>query len=149
MRHLRQIYGLGLLRKCYKTIVVRGLTRDQSRKIEHESSHAVAQCIYAAPNSMDENTTTSSRHPLSIYLIAFLVGIYSLIKWSKHGHESLIFTSILLIALELISAFSLKWFKQPALSLNLGFVGMSVHALNIIYQSGGVVDSTKLTGYLC
>ena len=81
---------------------------------------------------------------LSLFtLIAFLVGIYSLIKWSKHGHESLIFTSILLIALELISAFSLKWFKQPALSLNLGFVGMSVHALNIIYQSGGVVDSTQ------
>ncbi|ELH7809618.1 chemotaxis protein [Vibrio harveyi] len=81
---------------------------------------------------------------LSLFtFIAFLVGIYSLIKWSKHGHESLIFTSVLLIALELISAFSLRWFKQPALSLNLGFVGMSVHALNIIYQSGGVVDSTQ------
>ncbi|WP_431786598.1 methyl-accepting chemotaxis protein [Vibrio harveyi] len=81
---------------------------------------------------------------LSLFtFIAFLVGIYSLIKWSKHGYESLIFTSVLLIALELISAFSLRWFKQPALSLNLGFVGMSVHALNIIYQSGGVVDSTQ------
>ncbi|WP_447470794.1 methyl-accepting chemotaxis protein [Vibrio harveyi] len=81
---------------------------------------------------------------LSLFtFIAFLVGIYSLIKWSKHGHESLIFTSVFLIALELISALSLKWFKQPALSLNLGFVGMSVHALNIIYQSGGVVDSTQ------
>ncbi|MFV8406441.1 methyl-accepting chemotaxis protein [Vibrio harveyi] len=81
---------------------------------------------------------------LSLFtFIAFLVGIYSLIKWSKHGHESLIFTSVLLIALELISAFSLRWFKQPALSLNFGFVGMSVHALNIIYQSGGVVDSTQ------
>ncbi|MGR2803320.1 methyl-accepting chemotaxis protein [Vibrio harveyi] len=81
---------------------------------------------------------------LSLFtFIAFLVGIYSLIKWSKHGHESLIFTSVLLIALELISAFSLRWFKQPALSLNLGFVGMSVHALNIIYQSGGLVDSTQ------
>lgn len=81
---------------------------------------------------------------LSLFtFIAFLVGIYSLIKWSKHGHESLIFTSVLLIVLELISAFSLRWLKQPALSLNLGFVGMSVHALNIIYQSGGVVDSTQ------
>lgn len=81
---------------------------------------------------------------LSLFtFIAFLVGIYSLIKWSKHGHESLIFTSVLLIVLELISAFSLRWLNQPALSLNLGFVGMSVHALNIIYQSGGVVDSTQ------
>lgn len=81
---------------------------------------------------------------LSLFtFIAFLVGIYSLIKWFKHGHESLILTSVILITLELISASSLKWFKQPALSLNLGFVGMSVHALNIIYQSGGVVDSTQ------
>ncbi|MDW2313553.1 chemotaxis protein, partial [Vibrio sp. 1075] len=81
---------------------------------------------------------------LSLFtFIAFLVGIYSLIKWFKHGHESLILTSVILITLELLSASSLKWFKQPALSLNLGFVGMSVHALNIIYQSGGVVDSTQ------
>lgn len=81
---------------------------------------------------------------LSLFtFIAFLVGIYSLIKWFKHGHESLILTSVILITLELVSASSLKWFKQPALSLNLGFVGMSVHALNIIYQSGGVVDSTQ------
>ncbi|MCV5745470.1 hypothetical protein OFN42_35235, partial [Escherichia coli] len=55
----------------------------------------------------------------------------------------MILTSVILITLELLSASSLKWFKQPALSLNLGFVGMSVHALNIIYQSGGVVDSTQ------
>lgn len=54
---------------------------------------------------------------LSLFtFIAFLVGIYSLIKWFKHGHESLILTSVILITLELVSASSLKWFKQPALS---------------------------------
>ncbi|MGY3569315.1 methyl-accepting chemotaxis protein [Vibrio paucivorans] len=81
---------------------------------------------------------------LSLFtFIAFLVGIYSFIKWSKHGHEALIFTSMLLIALELASAATLRFAKQPALALNIGFVGMTVHALNIIYQSGGVVDSTQ------
>tara|TARA_Y100001960_G_C14732979_1_gene858649 strand:- start:33 stop:1451 length:1419 start_codon:yes stop_codon:yes gene_type:complete len=75
--------------------------------------------------------------------IAFLVGLYSLIKWSKHGHESLIFTSVLLIVFELLAGSTLKVLKQPLMALNLGFVGMAVHALNIIYQSGGVVDSTQ------
>lgn len=75
--------------------------------------------------------------------IAFLVGAYSLIKWTKNGEETLVFTSIFLIVLELISAIVLKITKRPVLALNFGFVGMSVHALNIIYQSGGVVESTQ------
>ena len=75
--------------------------------------------------------------------IAFIVGLYSLIKWSKHGEQLLIATSIFLIVLELVSAIVLKLSKNPILALNFGFVGMAVHALNIIYQSGGVVDSTQ------
>ncbi|NOI58592.1 methyl-accepting chemotaxis protein [Vibrio coralliilyticus] len=81
---------------------------------------------------------------LSLFtFIAFLVGLYSFIKWSKHSHDSLVLTSVFLIALELISAAFLKWFKHPGFALNLGFFGMTVHALNIIYQSGGVVESTQ------
>lgn len=81
---------------------------------------------------------------LSLFtFIAFLVGLYSFIKWSKHSHDSLVLTSVFLIVLELISAACLKWFKHPGFALNLGFVGMAVHALNIIYQSGGVVESTQ------
>ncbi|MEZ8100331.1 methyl-accepting chemotaxis protein [Vibrio bivalvicida] len=81
---------------------------------------------------------------LSLFtFIAFLVGIYSLIKWSKHGHDSLIMTSVLLIGFELAAVACLKAIKNPTIALNLGFIGMSVHALNIIYQSGGVVESTQ------
>jgi len=81
---------------------------------------------------------------LSLFtFIAFLVGIYSLIKWSKHGHDSLIMTSVLLIAFELAAAACLKVVKNPTFALNLGFIGMAVHALNIIYQSGGVVESSQ------
>ncbi|MBE4577760.1 chemotaxis protein [Vibrio navarrensis] len=96
--------------------------------------------------SQSEWTSAQQRQAdiLSLFtFIAFLVGVYSLIKWSKHGSESLVTTSIALIALELLAAFCLKWFKNPTLALNLGFVGMTLHALNIIYQSGGVVDSTQ------
>lgn len=81
---------------------------------------------------------------LSLFtFIAFLVGLYSFIKWSKHSHDSLVLTSVFLIVLELISAACLRWLKHPGFALNLGFVGMTVHALNIIYQSGGVVESTQ------
>ena len=50
--------------------------------------------------------------------IAFLVGAYSLIKWTKNGEETLVFTSIFLIVLELISATFLKISKRPVLALN-------------------------------
>lgn len=52
-------------------------------------------------------------------------------------------TSVLLIGFELAAAACLKLLKNPIVALNLGFIGMSVHALNIIYQSGGVVESTQ------
>ncbi|HAU8250212.1 TPA: methyl-accepting chemotaxis protein [Vibrio vulnificus] len=81
---------------------------------------------------------------LSLFtFIAFLVGLYSLFKWSRHGHESLITTSIALILCELAAAAVLRWSRKPILALNIGFVGMVTHALNIIYQSGGVVESTQ------
>lgn len=81
---------------------------------------------------------------LSLFtFIAFLVGLYSLFKWSRHGHESLITTSIALILCELAATAVLRWSRKPILALNIGFVGMVTHALNIIYQSGGVVESTQ------
>ncbi|EAS64184.1 methyl-accepting chemotaxis protein [Photobacterium angustum] len=91
-------------------------------------------------------TTAQQRQAdiLSLFtFIAFLVGIYSFIKWSNHGHDNLVFTSVILIVLELLAISSLRWLQQPLMSLNLGFIGMAIHALNIIYQSGGVVDSTQ------
>ena len=75
--------------------------------------------------------------------LAFLVGCYSLIKWTNHDHQFLILTSLLLILIEIVAALCLKFTQNSSMALNLGFVGMAVHALNIIYQSGGVVDSTQ------
>ncbi|OIQ26701.1 methyl-accepting chemotaxis protein [uncultured Vibrio sp.] len=81
---------------------------------------------------------------LSLFtFIAFLVGLYSLIKWNKNGHDALVMTSAALILLEMVSAATLRWLKNPFVALNIGFVGMALHALNIIYQSGGVVESTQ------
>ncbi|EAS43906.1 chemotaxis protein [Photobacterium profundum] len=76
-------------------------------------------------------------------LLSFFVGMYSLIKWYKHDHSLLIITSLLLIACEVFAGLMLRVFKTPELALNLGFVGMVVHAFNIVYQSGGIVNSTQ------
>ena len=91
-----------------------------------------------------DNQTARQADIISLFtFIAFLVGVYSLLKWSRHQHEALIITSILLILLELASAMLLRVTRRAGLALNIGFVGMTLHALNIIYQSGGIVDSTQ------
>ncbi|NAW66960.1 methyl-accepting chemotaxis protein [Photobacterium halotolerans] len=76
-------------------------------------------------------------------LISFFVGLYSWIKWSSHAHTSLIITSITLIGCEILAGLTVRWLKQIELAVNLGFLGMVVHAVNIVYQSGGIVVSTQ------
>ncbi|MGF1679760.1 methyl-accepting chemotaxis protein [Photobacterium minamisatsumaniensis] len=76
-------------------------------------------------------------------LLSLFVGLYSLIKWSNHGHDLLIMTSVFLIGCELLAGLVLRVFRAPEVALNIGFLGMVVHAFNIVYQSGGVVASTQ------
>ncbi|MGV2990440.1 methyl-accepting chemotaxis protein [Vibrio sp. E150_011] len=76
-------------------------------------------------------------------VVAFIVGLYSAIKWHGNGHAALFMTSLILIVLECISVALLRWTRGITLALNVGFLGMTTHALNIIYQSGGIVDSTQ------
>ncbi|MEZ8283767.1 chemotaxis protein [Vibrio splendidus] len=94
-------------------------------------------------NGWNSNEVRQADILLLFTFIAFFVGVYSLIKWTKHEEQLLVATSILLIVFELISALLLRMTRNPSLALNFGFVGMAVHALNIIYQSGGVVESTQ------
>ncbi|CAK2151477.1 methyl-accepting chemotaxis protein [Vibrio crassostreae] len=94
-------------------------------------------------NGWGNNEVRQADILLLFTFIAFFVGVYSLIKWTKHEEQLLIATSVFLIAFELISALLLRITSKPSLALNFGFVGMAVHALNIIYQSGGVVASTQ------
>ena len=94
-------------------------------------------------NGWSNNEVRQADILLLFTFIAFFVGVYSLIKWTKHEEQLLIATSVFLIVFELISALLLRVTSKPSLALNFGFVGMAVHALNIIYQSGGVVASTQ------
>ncbi len=76
-------------------------------------------------------------------LLSFATGIYSFVKWYQHGHQALIFTALILIASELVAGLVLRLFKTPNLALNIGFFGMVVNALNLVYQTGGVLVSTQ------
>lgn len=76
-------------------------------------------------------------------LLSWFTGVYSLIKWWQHGHELLVSTSIFLIACEIGACLILRWWRMPQIGLNLGLLGMVVHALNVIYQGGGLTESTQ------
>lgn len=76
-------------------------------------------------------------------LTSFFVGLYSLFKWNEHGHSALVMTSILLVILECTAGVIFRLSKQAEAALNVGFLGMVIHAVNIIYQTGGIVESTQ------
>ncbi|MGF1756808.1 methyl-accepting chemotaxis protein [Photobacterium sagamiensis] len=76
-------------------------------------------------------------------LLSFFVGLYSLIKWFQHDHSLLVLTSLILVGCEVLAGVVLRIFRAPDLALNIGFLGMVTHALNIVYQTGGIVTSTQ------
>ena len=76
-------------------------------------------------------------------LTSFFVGLYSLFKWYEHGHSALVATSGLLVALECLAGVVFRLSRRHDLALNVGFLGMVIHAVNIIYQTGGIVESTQ------
>lgn len=89
----------------------------------------------------DENQLQHVDLILFFTLLSFATGIYSFAKWSQHGHQALIFTGIVLIISELVAGLALRLFKSAALALHIGFFGMVLNALNLVYQTGGVVMS--------
>lgn len=76
-------------------------------------------------------------------LLSFATGIYSFVKWFQHDHQALTCTALILIFSELVAGLVLRLFKTPDLALHIGFFGMVVNALNLVYQTGGVLVSTQ------
>ena len=76
-------------------------------------------------------------------LLCLFTGLYSLFKWTLQPHTLLMITSVILISVEIIAAASIRFLRQITLALNLGFFGMVLHALNVIYQGGGILQSSQ------
>ncbi|WP_169306996.1 methyl-accepting chemotaxis protein [Ferrimonas sediminicola] len=92
---------------------------------------------------VDEEERRKIDTTLFFLLLSLLTGLYSLIKWQAQLHVPLVTSSCLLIALELAGAVSLRVTASYRVALNLGFLGMSLHCLNLIYQSGGFLASSQ------
>lgn len=83
------------------------------------------------------------RHSQEITLLflgfaGMLVGLYSLIKWFNHGNMSLTYTSIGLMLLLTLSNIMIR-FRLPTMPIvYTAFAGVSLHAINMIFQSGAL-----------
>lgn len=96
-----------------------------------------------AKNNWDEIQKQSVDVILFFTFLSFLSGLYSFTKWFGAGHEFLIMSSIYLLAAEIIAGVILRVTRMPMLALQIGFSGMVVNAITLIYQSGGVVLSAQ------
>ncbi|MFT5880525.1 MAG: methyl-accepting chemotaxis protein [Moritella sp.] len=94
-------------------------------------------------NDWDENQLQHIDLILFFTLLSFATGIYSFTKWYKLDHQALILTALILIVSELVAGLALRLFKSPTLALHIGFFGMTLNALNLIYQTGGVAVSAQ------
>lgn len=74
-------------------------------------------------------------------LLSICTGLYSIMKWSQYDQQLLLYTSIGVAAAQLGAGLILKWLRSPWLAINLGLAGMILHALNLVYQSGGPISA--------
>jgi len=76
-------------------------------------------------------------------LIGFLIGVYSDIKWAKLGVDALVITATLMNIALFTAAFLVRLKINPHLVANLTCLGVTIHLLNLVYQTGGA-DSHSL-----
>lgn len=82
-------------------------------------------------------------HPQQQIVLVFgffglIVATYSFIKWSGHGIAPLVVSSTLLFLFTLGASIALRLRAPAWLAVNLTLAGFALHALNMVYQSGGL-----------
>lgn len=80
---------------------------------------------------------SSAKGLIFFSLIGFIIGVYSEVKWSKLGVDSLVISSTFMNIALFVSAFMIKQKLNPHLVSNLTILGVSIHLLNLVYQTGG------------
>ncbi|MDX2319816.1 MAG: chemotaxis protein, partial [Moritella sp.] len=99
--------------------------------------------FFPQKNDWDKNQIQFVEIILFFTLLSFITGIYSFVKWYNHDQQMLIYTSLFLIFAEFAAALVLRLFKAINLALHIGFTGMVINALNLVYQTGGVIVSPQ------
>ncbi|MEE1674151.1 methyl-accepting chemotaxis protein [Agarivorans aestuarii] len=97
------------------------------------------------PRTEVKNEHQQAVKTLLFYLFfGLLVGIYSAFKWQKYAHADLIASSLVLVSITLAASFMLRAGWHYLLVANIALTGMVLHAMNIVYQSGGLLHSPHL-----
>lgn len=99
------------------------------------------QLFFPVKNNWNAAQKNAADVVIFFTFLSCLAGIYSFVKWYQYGHSALIMSSVLLIGSELLGAMLLRLTKQLDFAVHIGFAGMVINAVNLIYQSGGVVES--------
>lgn len=93
----------------------------------------IPQDIRKSPNY----DLSSAKGLIFFSLIGFLIGVYSEVKWSKLGVDSLVISSTCMNIALFVSTFMIKQRMNPHFVSNLTILGVSIHLLNLVYQTGG------------
>jgi methyl-accepting chemotaxis protein len=104
---------------------------------------------FFSPEKDDESSTSSpSRGVLYFSLLGLIIGIYSDIKWAKLGVDALVISATLMNIALFTGAWMIKGKINPSLTANLMVLGVSIHLINLVYQTGGA-DSHSIMWILC
>lgn len=92
-------------------------------------------------NSLSKELQVRYRLLLYFQFFTNLVMIYSIIKWSKADHMSLVLSSSAGLAMSLLSSILVKFNFSPIIVANALMVGTYPHGYNMIYSLGGLHSS--------
>ncbi len=94
-------------------------------------------------NNWDDDKLRAVDTLLFFTFMSFLTGIYSFVKWFNIDYQPLIITSIILIITQLTASLLVRFFRLYHMPLHIGFFGMVLNAVNLVYQTGGIVTSVN------
>ncbi len=110
-------------------------------------SHLLNKCLPAGSNP-DDPELANQKAIVMFSLIGALIGVYSLLKWSKLEHSALTITSLLLIVGLSGTVGLIRLGLGQILAANLSLVFMAAHVMNMIWQLGGI-DSAHVYWVPC
>lgn len=92
------------------------------------------------------------RYRVLLYFNFFsaLICLYSIVKWTKLDHSSLVYSSAFGLAAIIANSFYVKTAPPPVISANIILLGTFPHGVNMIYSLGGdALGAHFLDAYAC
>ncbi len=78
------------------------------------------------------------RSLLTLTLVGYAIGLYSLLKWSRLEVTPLSTTSVVFIVILVAASFMIRHGQHLTLASNLFMCAIALHSSNMVYQLGGI-----------